>query len=54
MARPVTIAPVNFALIRHVMKARNLMLTELAERLDLSISYLSEMLNGRSPLSDEN
>ncbi len=47
MAKPVTIAPVNYALIRHVLKSRDMMIGELAEKLEISISYLSDMLSGR-------
>ena len=53
MAKPVTIAPVNYALIRHVLKSRDMMIGELSEKLGISISYLSDMLSGRSPLNDE-
>ena len=47
MAKPVTIAPVNYALIRHVLKSRSMMISELSEKLEISISYLSDMLSGR-------
>ena len=47
MAKPVTIAPVNYALIRHVLKSRGMMIGELSKKLDISISYLSDMLSGR-------
>ena len=47
MAKPVTIAPVNYALIRHVLKSRNMMIGELSEQLEISISYLSDLLSGR-------
>ena len=47
MAKPVTIALVNYALIRHVLKSRDMMIGELSEKLEISISYLSDMLSGR-------
>ncbi len=53
MARPVTISPVNFALIRHTMKQQSVLAADLAEQLGISASYLSEMLNGHSLLNDE-
>ena len=53
MAKPVSILPVNYALIRHVLKSKDMMIGELSEKLEISISYLSDMLSGRSPLNDE-
>ena len=53
MARPVSIAPVNFSLIRYVVKARGLTLTEVAEHLDVSIQYFSGMLSGYEKINDE-
>lgn len=53
MARPVTIAPVNFALIRHVAKQRGMLLKDLARAVDIGNSQFSEMLSGLRKMSDE-
>ena len=53
MARPVTITPVNFPLIRHHMKERKYTLKRMAGKLDCQVSHLSEMLSGLRPLNDE-
>lgn len=53
MARPVSNSPVNFPLIRHVLKARELTLTALSEAIGMQVSHLSEALTGKRSLSDD-
>lgn len=53
MARPVTIQPVNFPLIRHHMAERKYTLKRMANKLGVQISHLSEMLSGLRLLNDE-
>ncbi len=42
MARPVTIAPVIYALIRYTMNAQSVMMTDVADKLGIGTSYLSD------------
>ena len=53
MARPVSVQPVNFSLIRHVIKKRGLKFQDVADDLELSASHFSEMLAGTRKLNDE-
>ena len=53
MARPVSIVPINFPLIRHGAKERGVLFRDLAEQIGVRDSHFSEMLSGLRPLNDE-
>ena len=53
MARPVTIQPCNFSLIRYLMQQRKYTQKRMAGKLGCNASQLSEMLSGLRPLNDK-
>ena len=53
MAKPVTIQPINFSLIRHHMKLKNYSITRMAKKLGVAISGFSEMLSGTRQMNDQ-
>ena len=53
MARPISVQPVNYTLIRHVVKQRSKTLTEVAEHVGMSITQFSDMPAGTRKLNDE-
>lgn len=53
MARPVSITPVNYSLIRHVAKAKEMPLGEIANHLEIPASNFYDMLSGTRPINDE-
>ena len=53
MAKPVSIHPVNFTLIRHAIRNRGKKLQDVAEHIGVSPSQFSEMLSGLRKFSDE-
>lgn len=53
MARPVEVHAVNYVLIRHMMRLRKKSLKDVAKVLDRSVTYVSDMVNGRSPINEE-
>ena len=53
MAKPVTIQPINFALIRRLMKQKGYSQKRIANKLGVVISQVSEMLGGTRPMNDQ-
>ena len=53
MAKPVSIHPVNFPLIRYTIMEKGLMQSEVAEHIGVNASHFSEMLSGLRKMNDE-